>query len=282
MMRDELGPDELAPGALVPDDVVHAVVALAPLTLGDRQSEFGAAILDNRLPAPAGLVGPDGKPSPRRFAVYRNNVMAGLIDALADAFPVIRRLVGDEFFRAMAGFYARKEPPSSPILLSYGAGFPAFLETFPPVAHLPYLPDVARLERAWVEAFHAAEATPADVTPLLAMPPAVMGAQRFSFHPSLRLIRSSHPVLTVWQMNQAGQTTAPLEMGVPEDVMILRPVAAVTVQRLTPGAAEVLERLIAGEALSQAATAGFVATPRFDFAKAVSALFLSGAITGWH
>ncbi|MBI1171012.1 DUF2063 domain-containing protein [bacterium] len=252
------------------------------MALADRQAAFGAALLDNRLPAPQGLLGPDGKPSSRRFAVYRNNVIVGLIDALSDSFPVLRRVVGDDFFRAMAGFYARTEPPESPVLLAYGAGIPAFLEIFPPVAHLPYLPDLARLERAWVEAYHAAEAVPADVSPLLAMAPAMLGALRFGFHPSARLIRSAFPVLTIWQMNQPGQTPAPVDMTRTEDVLILRPVAEVTIQPLAPGVAGFLVRLMAGATLSSAAAASFVEAPQFDFAKALSALFLSGALTGWH
>ena len=69
--------------------------------LADRQREFGAAILDARRPPPRGLVGPDGAPSARRFAVYRNNVVVGLIETLKDAYPVVHRLVGAEFFRAM-------------------------------------------------------------------------------------------------------------------------------------------------------------------------------------
>ncbi len=254
----------------------------AGLTLAHRQSAFGAAILDNRLPAPDGLVGPDGKHSPHRFAVYRNNVMSGLIDALADAYPTIRRLVGDEFFRAMAGFYARKEPPSSPILLTYGAGFPDFLAIFPPLADLPYMADVARVERAWVEAYHAAEAIPADVSPVLSIPAAEMGRLHFSFHPSTRLVRSPYPVFSIWQMNQPGQTPAPIDLASPEDALILRPVAQVSLQRLDPGAAVFLEKLISGSTLSQAASTAFVETPRFDFAKALSALLLSGALTGWH
>jgi hypothetical protein len=252
------------------------------MQLADRQRDFGAAILDNRLPAPPGLVGPDGLPSARRFAVYRNNVMVGLIDALADAFPVLRQLVGDQFFRAMAGVYARAEPPGSPVLLAYGAGFPGYVALFPPLAHMPWLADVARLERAWLEAYHAAEAVPADVTALLALPPADLGALRFSLHPSLRLVRSGHPVLTIWHTNQPGQTPAPLAMDQPEDVLILRPAAEVQLVRLDPGVAAFLAQIQAGETLSDAATAGFLATPRFDFAKALSALFLSGALTAWH
>jgi len=252
------------------------------MPLADRQRSFGAAILDNRLPAPPGLVGPDGLPSARRFSVYRNNVMTGLIDALADAFPVLRQQVGDAFFRAMAGVYARAEPPGSPILLAYGAGFPDYVALFPPLAQMPWLADVARLERAWAEAYHAADAIPADVAPLLTMSTAELAALRFHLHPSLRLLRSAHPVLTIWAMHQPGQKVMPVPMDQPEDVLILRPLADVQVIRLDPGMADFLACLQAGGTLAGAATAGFLATPRFDFAKALSALFLSGGLTAWQ
>ena len=252
------------------------------MPLADLQRAFGAALLDNRLPPPPGLLGPDGQPSARRFSVYRNNVMVGLIDALSDAFPVLRRLVGDDFFRAMAGVYARAEPPASPILMEYGAGFPGFVALFPPLLKMPWLADVARLERAWTEAYHAAEAAPADVAPLLVMPSAALGTLRFVLHPSLRLIRSPHPVLTIWQMNLQGQTPMPVAMDQPQDVLILRPAAQVQVILMDPGMAAFLDRIGAGAPLSDAAAAGFLATPRFDFARALSSLFLSGALTAWQ
>jgi hypothetical protein len=251
------------------------------MSLADRQRGFGAAILDNRLPAPAGLVGPDGKHSPRRFAVYRNNVMVGLIDALSDTFPVVRRLVGDEFFRAMAGVYARQEPPSSPILLHYGESFPDFLTAFPPLKDLRFIPDVARIERGWVAVYHEAEAARADVSPLLHMAPAEMGRQRFRFHPALRLLRSAHPAGSIWQMNRPGALPEPVDLTQAEDTLILRPMADVTAQRLGPGVAAFWQCLIEGHTLTQAATAGFLETPRFDFPKALSEMLLSGALTGW-
>ncbi len=113
-------------------------------------------MLDPELPPPAGLVGPDGEPSSRRFAVYRNNVVAGLIaGAAVTAFPAVHRIVGADFFLAMARAYVAEEPPGSPIMLDYGAGFPDFIGRFEPAMTLPYLADVARIERAWSEAYHA-------------------------------------------------------------------------------------------------------------------------------
>jgi hypothetical protein len=91
-------------------------------------------------------------PAPSAFAVYRNTAMKGCIDALQANFPAVARLVGEEWFRAAAAVYARANPPRVPMLVEYGAGFPAFLESFAPAAELPYLPAVAKLDRFWTEA----------------------------------------------------------------------------------------------------------------------------------
>lgn len=192
--------------------------------LADRQRAFGAAILDATRPVPPGLVGPDGEQSPRRFAVYRNNVIAGLIETLSDAYPVVHRLVGEEFFRAMAALYVSKNPPRSPILLDYGAGFPAFLDNFEPVASLPYIADVARIERAWVEAYHAAEAEGRDPAELAEVAAEAFGDLCFTLHPSLGIVCSKLPVLTIWRTNLPGETAVPVDLSAGgEDVLIVRP-----------------------------------------------------------
>ena len=94
----------------------------------------------------------------RRFAVYKNNVYARLVDALRDPFPAVERLVGEEFFRYAAVQYIAVTPPRSPTLLGYGKDFARFLEEFPPAQDIPYLSDVADLEFRYLEAYHAADA----------------------------------------------------------------------------------------------------------------------------
>src|SRR5689334_8738140 len=111
----------------------------------DSQRVFAESLLASSRPMPPGLVGPDGEPSPKRFAVYRNNVVVGLVDALRGNFPAVCRIVGEEFFRALARAYATRHPPASPVLLDYGGGFPDFIATFEPAAPLPYLADVAKI-----------------------------------------------------------------------------------------------------------------------------------------
>ena len=110
------------------------------------QSAFASALLDPARPAPEGLENPFGGAAGKRFDVYRNTVAVSLTEALETGFPTVRKLVGDDFFKAMAGVFLRANPPGDPRLALYGSSFPGFLPRFQPVAHLRYLSDVARLE----------------------------------------------------------------------------------------------------------------------------------------
>ena len=121
------------------------------------QADLAAALLAPERAAPAGLA------PQARLAVYRNNVVVSLTDALAAAYPAVLSLVGERFFKAAAGVYVRAEPPRSPVLITYGQSFAQFLEGFAPAAKLPFLADVARLERLWLEAYHAADAAPQPI-----------------------------------------------------------------------------------------------------------------------
>src|SRR5262245_42691844 len=87
------------------------------------QDAFSRALRDAAHPTPVSVRGPARRSADRRFAVYRNNRSAGLIAALAARFPVVQRLVGDEFFREMARQYIAHDPPRSPILMEYGETF---------------------------------------------------------------------------------------------------------------------------------------------------------------
>ena len=123
---------------------------------------FASALLTPDLPCPEGLFSSNGADPASRFAVYRNNVHNGLINALATAYPVTLQLVGDDFFRAMARLYVQACPPTSPMISEYGSGFARFIQGFDPAARVPYLADVARLERLRVRAYHAADTPPLE------------------------------------------------------------------------------------------------------------------------
>ncbi|RRH99272.1 DUF2063 domain-containing protein [Mesorhizobium tamadayense] len=250
--------------------------------LAERQQDFALALLDTTRSTPLGLVGPDGLPSPRRFAVYRNNVVAGLIETLKENYPAVHRIVGDEFFRAMSGQFATAHPPRSPIMLGYGAGFPEFIDGFEPAAALPYLADVARIERAWIEAYHAAEAESLSADDFLAIDRARLAQVRLALHPSLRVTQSRFPALTIWRMNVAGGEPAAVDLEAGgEDALVIRPSAEVTVHQLPMGAAAFIRSLGADEPVVAATIASLEVTPCFDLQTVLAGLIEVGAFTGW-
>jgi len=250
--------------------------------LAERQRDFAAAVLDAALPMPAGLVGPDGEASLKRFAVYRNNVVAGLTEALKDAFPAVRRIVGAEFFQAMARAYVVIEPPPSPILLDYGAGFPDFIREFEPAAVLPYLADVARIERAWTESYHAPEASPIDPGALAAIAPEQLPMVRLQLHPSTRLVRSQFPALTIWQMNVGDGVPAPVDFADGgEDALVVRPLADVEVRLISGSSFEFIQALAGGASVLAAMKVALVADCRFELTADLTDLMQVGALVGY-
>ena len=242
----------------------------------DYQGAFVEALLDPAKPVPAGLVRPDGLPAGRRFDIYRNNVVVALIEALGEAFPVVRALVGEEFFEAMAGVYVRAHPPSSPRMMFYGEGFAAFLESFEPVDRFAYLPDVARLEHARRVSYHAADDPAADPSVLGEREAAALMQTRLVLRAACRIVRSAHPVYSIWRFN-ATEDKAPV-LPAAEDVLVSRPADAVLMHLLPPGGAGFLLALRAGEPLGRAADKAMAHAPDFDLGATLSVVFAAQAI----
>jgi len=147
------------------------------------QSQFAMALCDESAELPANITTAQGKLQHMRFNVYRNNVAVSLSEALAAGYPIVKRLVGDEFFYGMASVYVSRTIPSSPVMLYYGADFPEFIAEFEPAAQLPFLADVAEIEWAWHSAYHAADCEPVSFDQLQAIPPERLETIRFHLHP---------------------------------------------------------------------------------------------------
>lgn len=237
-------------------------------------ADIGSALLAPERPVPPGIARPE------RFAVYRNNVVVGLIEALAAAYPATKALVGERFFNAMAGVYVRAEPPASPVLIHYGAGFPAFIETFPPAGRLPFLADVARLERLWLMAYHGPEAAPVPLDALAQLPETALAEVLLALHPTTGLFASRHPVAALWAANTGRGTHEAVDLRRAETALVLRPHDRVEVLVLNPGEAAFVDALRAGRPLGAAAEAALASDPCFSFATALRRIFAVGAVAG--
>lgn len=244
------------------------------------QAGFAAALLDADRPAPAGLRAWNGSDPARRFGVYRNNVIVSLVGALADTFPVLRQLVGDEFFDAMAGLYVREHPPVSPVLAHYGEGFADWLAAFAPAQGLPYLPDMARLECLRVAAYHAADAEPlaAEAIALRLADPASLPGSRLRLHPSCGVLRSDFAVHALWAAHQQDGEWPAIELDQPCAVLVLRdPADEVLVVGLDDSAADFIDALRDGGTLADA----LQRAPGLDLASTLALLLRHGAIVAW-
>ncbi|TNE59004.1 MAG: DUF2063 domain-containing protein [Alphaproteobacteria bacterium] len=166
--------------------------------------------------------------------VYRNNSRAAFLRVLEETFPIVRKLVGEEFFRFLAHEFYGAHPANSPWVHLYGKPMPKFLETFEPVKHLAYLPDVARLEILWLETYHAEDTAPLSAEVLQSELASDTGlAATVKLHPSLRLLASEHPVATLWQHNKVSDS--PLKLtSEGEHIILVRPETAVGVLTVSP------------------------------------------------
>jgi putative DNA-binding protein len=237
---------------------------------------FAPALLDPDHATPIVVAGPNGKAARKRYNVYRNNVTVSLINALAAVFPATMRITGDDFFRAMARFYVRAAPPTSPLLFEYGHNFPDFIERYEHAGPMPWLADVARIELAWLDAYHAADAETVPVHELASIAVEQLADTVLTLHPATRILRSCHPAVTIFAMNRNDGPVGRIETVGPEDALVTRPRLEVVVRRLPPGGAVFLTRLMADEPLGAAAAAALADSPAFDLSANIAGMLEAG------
>jgi hypothetical protein len=249
--------------------------------LAALQARFAGSLFGDAEAVPAGVTSHTASRPVKRFQVYRNNVFAGLIGVLRARFPVLERLVGEEFFRAMARVFVEMHPPRSPALLDYGEGFMPFLRGFEPVSELPYLAEVAMIEWLRQRAYHAADAEPLAPGALAAIAPDDLPALHFALHPSAQLFASDYPAVSIWEANSQDGEVGELgdDLGA-EAALIVRPRLDVVVMRLAHGGYAFVEAIAADHSLVAAAKRASACEPAFDLAGALGALLGAGAISG--
>lgn len=245
------------------------------LDLGGFQHAFARALLMPELdpvalpPAIARLAAQPG------FAVYRNTLMKGCVDALRANYPAVARLVGGEWFDAAAAVYVGAHPPRTPVLVEYGDSFPDFLAMFTPAAELGYLAEVARLDRFWTEAHVAADARPLDPAAISGLDAGALGAMRLRPHPATRWAWfDRQPIRTLWQRNRDVRGTGDCTdvHWLSEAVLIVRPYAEVTGLAIERADCAFLDACAAGHPLVAAAEAALAVDPAANLAELLARL----------
>ena len=243
------------------------------------QGHFVDGLVDAGRTVPADLTAWSGPSPARRFAVYRNNVRIARIGALASRFPATERIVGTAFFTGMAEAFVALYPPRSPVLIDYGDDLAEFVEGFEPAASLPYLADVIRLEAARGKAYHGADAAPLDPAALAAVPAERLAGLTCSLHPAASVIRSNHPIVTIWAMNAGEAEIEPIGDWRGEDALVARPHLTVLVRHLPSGGGPFLSALARGSTLGDAAATAFEAASDFDLTANLTGMLQAGFVT---
>jgi len=244
-------------------------------TLAQFQDDFAQALVAPEAPLPPAIAALAAQPG---FAVYRNTVMKGCIDALQANYVCVARLVGEEWFRAAAAVFVRDHPPAQPTLLQYGTGFADFLAGFEPAAELPYLPGVARVDRLWTEAHAAADEDPLTAADLSGLSPEALGALQLRPHAAARWAWfDEQPIYTLWSRNREGLDVGEVEW-TGEGALITRPFDAVHWSPLDKAGCAFLDACAGGAALGEAAEAALGVEPETNIAQLLENMITAGAL----
>lgn len=250
------------------------------MSLRTLQQAFAADLHREDLANLHGLVVDGEMSSERRMNVYRNNFRASLSTVLADTFPVVRKLVGADFFRHIFDEYVRDHPVRSGDAREFGRHLSEFLVGFESTSMLPYLVDVARLEWLYHVVFHASSATPFEQDTVARLVPADFPNLTFELGSACRLLHSPYPVFRIWEVNQEGYVgggRTNLTEG-PQTVLVLRPKSAVELWRLTRAESTFVGALRAGHCLGRATEMTVLLDLEFDLKTVLEKFVRSGAL----
>jgi hypothetical protein len=267
----------------MPRSIDKAVSTLKPEA---PQAAFARALLDPDLSCPPDVTTWNGSDPLARLAVYRNNVVVSLIDALVTTFDVTQALVGQDFFRAMAREFVRRSPPTHRVLTYYGDAFAGFIEQFEPAQSVPYLADMARLEYARVRAYHSADQaliTQEHLAPLLQDPSALMHT-RFKLGSGLALLRSDWAVVALWAAHQDPATLdaqlSGLDVQQADHLVVFREDWTVKVQRMEPAPWAFVQGMAEGLNLADASARAFAIDPTVNLPEVLGWCLQKGQLVG--
>jgi hypothetical protein len=239
-------------------------------------ADFHGVLLHAEAPPPTGLA--PGAQAAERFAVHQHTSRGGLLAALRSAYPAIVVALGDEYFDALAVEFMRHSPPSSPVLQEYSPLFAGFVEGFAPLAQWSWLGDVARIDWARREAYHAADAEPLNAWQLRVWPAEALLQASLQLHPSLRTLDSVHPAWSLWQRQQQPPDPNFDDTWQPQSIQVWRAGGQVYQRLLGAGEATLLHGLADARTLGQAMHRAQENDPEFNASTAFATLVGDGLV----
>jgi len=242
------------------------------LSLGQFQDAFVEALYQRPAPALASLT------EQAAFAVYRNTVLCGCVEALRANFPSVETLVGTGWMHDATRAYAQQTPPDDARLIRYGAGFPAFVQALQASQDVPYLADVARLDWYWCEVFSAHQEPYLTLTDLAGMTATDLERGHLAPRSCVRWQWfDAHPAYSLWRVSREGLPWSADHPWVAEGALLSGDSDGVSHQPLQIGACAFLDACAAGQSLQVASQIAQQTQPDLDFSDLLGRLLQAKA-----
>jgi hypothetical protein len=250
------------------------------LTLHELQTRFCRSVTGAPSPRLLELIAEDGIHPAGRLAIYRNNVLSRLCDALRATYPVALKLVGEDFFAYAAHAFIEENPPGQASLALYGDDFAEFLGRFSPAKSLSYLSDVAKLEWLIHQLERAVSAPPIPLSELAAAPGDASECE-VTISSAVGFVASAYPVDQLWSAHQGETEWQSLQLESTAVRLQLSLIdGSLRINRLPPSVWEFRSSLARGGNLAAAVTAAMAISPTFDLPAALAELFRDGLVVG--
>lgn len=248
-------------------------------SLRELQQHFCSALLDSADGPVTKWIRADGIHPSARLAIYRNNLQAGFIKTLTLEFPVVCRLVGEDYFRQLSLAFLACQPSRSGDLHHVGAPFALFLRKQFAKTVYSYLADVARLEWACQECLIAEDSEPLDPQTLRDIPADAYGELRFTLRPACRLLHSVFPVLRIWEVNQPDAARDQIvDLTTGPDYLVVRRSSRLDLCRVPAGDFHLLAKFAEGHNLDSAIEALLATDSQFDLGAALRRFIALGVL----
>jgi hypothetical protein len=250
--------------------------------LPEWQRQFLDALYGVDARSPLAAIDGHGLEPDARLRIYRHSSEAIHIGALRITYPAVLALVGEDYFDQTARGYRRAHPSRSGNLQAFGARFGEYLEPLPDIRAFAYLPDVARLEWLRQESALAADAESTAPNTFTEEFANTGESLRIGLHPSVRLLASAHPILTIWRYATQPTSEQLVLDGEGEHVVLWRQDGEVAMAAVDPASFACIASLACGDTLDAAHVASQARDAAFDLAACLASLFRQSLVTTLH
>ncbi len=210
-----------------------------------------------------------------RMAIYRNNTLHSLREAVKELYPSLVATIGDDLMNASAHHYIIQHPPRSAAMVDFAHDFPEFLSTFSATQHIAYLPDLATLDLAQHRAYHAQDKSPLTAEAFAKLSPDILANARIEAHPSAQLIASGYAIYDMWKMAQ-GKHHETIQADKAQYIFIIRPDAEVDVYSIDHAHYQFLSALKNDHTISDALEIALETNPHINASEAIAFLIQCG------